>query len=786
MSKSFSSVEIINKDKLRQILDNWDDISENKFNQDRKPNFDTKLKLINYLKRNISKKNKSKSKIKVDYSYVYGKNKVSRQYVKIYGVQSMQREIRQTITNDYYYDVDIVNSQPSILYNYCLKMGYKCDSLKDYIDNRDKYIESMINKKIFKNRDEAKKEIIKLLNGGVIENHNLQWIENLINEIHEIQNNIMNNPIYKSIINKLNNKKNIKGSIMNNIYCEIENNLLLSCLKFMNLNKISISNLILTFDGFMILKENITDKTSFINNLKQYIKNDTGYDVEYKFKEMNEIIDLSNYFIKKELNNDYLTQKIFCEDDDEAADIIIDKIRDVIHYCNKQIFLKSFSTRCYISNNSEIEEELINIVMNSNIYKGNETKNKPYSGFYSLCKNIAKTIINKIKCSSEFIDNDFQKKIIEYTKGKIFYIDGYIDLENHELIKETTDNTDVITEIRINKKLPNYSEISKNDIDEFYNKILKPIFTNEEIIDCYIKHIGRAIGGYSNDKQWILMTGLRNCGKSIMQMLNKSTFENYVGEISGNNLILELNHTQEDPKKYMFLYDNRLCRILHTSEIKIDDKSKIKIDGNLIKKLQNGGHDEIDCRALYQNSIKVIPNFKLIMLNNDTPEITPADALQTMTKFQLQNKFIQKTEYEEMQKNNELNDFIKIADNNIDIYVNSYKANLVFNYLIFNKFKNNAVINPLIIQQYSMDMKEDYGDDESIIKKYFKFGLNESNISIKDLKLYYSKSNFKMSYSKLKSLLIFYGAKDCRNKQQRFLKCVSIINIEEDEAVFDN
>ena len=51
-------------------------------------------------------------------------------------LQSLPREVRHTISKDFYYDIDIVNAQPEILYQYCKRHNLETPNLKEYIDNR--------------------------------------------------------------------------------------------------------------------------------------------------------------------------------------------------------------------------------------------------------------------------------------------------------------------------------------------------------------------------------------------------------------------------------------------------------------------------------------------------------------------------------------------------------------------------------------------------------------------------------------------------------------------------
>ena len=68
----------------------------------------------------------------------------------------IRREIRQTITKDLYTDVDIENAHVVILQQLCKKNKVQTPKLDDYINNREMYLEKLMNEyKV--NRDDAKR-----------------------------------------------------------------------------------------------------------------------------------------------------------------------------------------------------------------------------------------------------------------------------------------------------------------------------------------------------------------------------------------------------------------------------------------------------------------------------------------------------------------------------------------------------------------------------------------------------------------------------------------------------
>ncbi len=69
-----------------------------------------------------------------------------------------------------YYDIDIVNAHPEILYQYCKKNALETPNLKYYIDNRQDVLNEIMNKGNI-TKEEAKKLILSITNGGQIKNN---------------------------------------------------------------------------------------------------------------------------------------------------------------------------------------------------------------------------------------------------------------------------------------------------------------------------------------------------------------------------------------------------------------------------------------------------------------------------------------------------------------------------------------------------------------------------------------------------------------------------------------
>ncbi len=95
------------------------------------------------------------------------------------------------------------------------------------------------------------------------------FVKEYKNEVIQIQQYIFENePTYKKlgIVNAKKKQELYKtkssnelGSTMNIMLCDIENNILQTMIKYLQKKKIISSSLVMVFDGFMILKDDVKD-----------------------------------------------------------------------------------------------------------------------------------------------------------------------------------------------------------------------------------------------------------------------------------------------------------------------------------------------------------------------------------------------------------------------------------------------------------------------------------------------------------------------------------------------
>jgi hypothetical protein len=203
-------------------------------------------------------------------------------------LQSMCREIRHTISSEFYDDLDVVNAHPVILHHLAQKHGLECDRLGDYIRNRDKHLEEM------EGVENPKEVFLSLINGGTKAYESIdkptRFLKKFKREMEDLLEDLVAKYPKEYEQRKKSHPENPIGSTTNVIMCECENKILQCILKFYQTKGIITDNCVLCFDGIMIPKHKET--AGLIEDCEAYILEKTNFSVKLKMKAMDSGFDL--------------------------------------------------------------------------------------------------------------------------------------------------------------------------------------------------------------------------------------------------------------------------------------------------------------------------------------------------------------------------------------------------------------------------------------------------------------------------------------------------------------
>ena len=569
-------------------------------------------------------------KIKVDYKF----KEIGRLNIKVTSLKEKESAtcspfmpcvVKSAICKKYYDDLDMVNCHPQIIYQVFKELKYKTDYLKKYNTNRDTMMCEMMRHDL--SRKSVKALINKLCYGGSVsswcKSNNVDQSvvhQDLIGLEAEMKSNTDKFLKRSDTIKYYSHAVEVKGSGYWNLkgtalaFCiqSIECRSILSCYKQLIRDGYIVGALI--HDGLHISKgkndDNNYDKIS--EQLKRLLHAKYSLSI--------------NFSIKPFHVPDELGDMIIVDNDKEGADYVNDKIKNDYIICDERIFIRI--DNLWTENKHSILRQLISIVGNMNIFVEKNDDIICISKTASGCKNILHFV-------NPTHDNQFIVKLWESNRFKLCYQNGYWDFKKKKLMPYD-DST--LTTIMIKRP---YVESKEEHRKEVWDRIINPIFNhNYQMAQSYLNFNARGLAGDIEDKRWAVCEGERNCGKGVIVGLLENSFENYVGTTNSENFLFKAGQS-DSAKSLSWLVPFEFKRLCITNECSKDTEGKIRINGNILKKLTSGG-DRIEARQNYKDEINFKIQARPIIFCNDLPPISPADAKELVYLYSYPSKFVDK------------------------------------------------------------------------------------------------------------------------------------------------
>lgn len=701
----------------------------------------------------------SNNNYKVTYDFVDGKD-FGRLQSKKASLQRLFNGFRGILSHGITYDLDMVNCHICVMINLCKKYKIKCDELEKYNDNRDEYLnELMIEFDV--SRNIAKTLFLKCINKETLTHkYNKKIIKSKKFIDFDKQTSEIINTLYekfeKDYIKHVQYETyNKKGKLVNLLLCKIENEFLNKAIDYIKSKNIEISTLM--FDGLMIYINDSYNIENIINELNKLFKKEN---IKWTIKPHNtELLQTLNLMDITEVDT-YIASDII----DLCDYILNDLLHDKLIKCKDNLFY--LTDEKILKNRKIIEMDLYKLISKHdyNVIVGERIIS--YSKIHVNIKNLVEGLINNCPRNDKFIED-----IWDYTQFKIFFQNGYYDFKENKFIEGIFNKTF----IKLNKKYT--SDRNKEAYDILMNKILYPVFSIDnkeddklqyELLEFFLHRMCRIMAGCIEDKVWILLQGLRNCGKGVLSDLLINCFENYIMTTNSGNFILKKSNGADSAKCLSWIIDYQFCRLAITQEITIDDNEKI--DGNMIKKFCSGG-DCMQARKNHQDECQFKIQSSLMICCNDLPEIKPSDTMEFCNEFQMKSKFID----DDFDESNKINTFKYYKKDN------DLKNNILKRDDILMEFINLLFEYYSIKKEYPHEIKKDLEenqdeDDYKVLFNLFEF-TNDVNdfISNDGIRSIIKQAKLPFELKKCKLLLKTKGAFDGRNMITRGLKGLKIV-----------
>ncbi len=553
------------------------------------------------------------------------------------GIQNIWSLFRNALISDIYYDFDMVNAHPTILLHICKEKKIRSNELDYYVNNRERCLDELIDTDGLTKR-EAKNLYIASIND---ETKKLKFKKKKIKyekflkfdaEIKSVQKELADYfPIdWKEIKRKNRDTENRYGKLVSRLCCELENNILQDVIKH---NKPSV----LMFDGFLIDQNDVPNVPNFIKILNKKTKK---YGINWIEKEIDAtLIDVITDTPDEAENVSIVEDTL----NDIAKELHSNYLKDKLYRCNNTVYSK-LNGRWIADEKKQVFTELFNdISLNLDlwVYSKESKKSVAVNSDKKPIDDLIAFIINTTP-----IDNNFIHRIWNHTINKLYFKNGVYDFKTGDF-EESDGNTFISIDYDL------HFDSNPEIREEIYSRILNPIFTcyedrddyktRCELRDYFVYYIARACAGDITDKNWAVITGERNCGKSLFIDFIKNVFKDYCGVSVGKQLVYQ-DRLGDCAKELSWLMSYQFKRFLLMSELPVSPtKKKITFDGNKIKMISSGG-DEIEVRQNYTNEINIKLQANLICAFNDAPDCTPTDALDTCKTFECITKFVDDSE----------------------------------------------------------------------------------------------------------------------------------------------
>lgn len=397
-----------------------------------------------------------------------------------------------------------------------------------------------------------------------------------------------------------------------------------------------------------------------------------GYGIKYLLECLK--IDDNEYY-KKITQKDLIIDG--ANDDIGASELVIKEYNDLLVVCKGILYVKFNDV--WICNPIEVDRILIDMIGKLEIkFFGADGKRKYY---YNKSIKHIKDCIVCIKANQNIINNKFYDDMIKNNKYYLPFNDGIYSFKDKKLY-QYRELPNVHFTYKINRNFPKFDKKSHDDL---MNKVIIPIYPDEQERN-YNAHIkARALSGCYEDKKWYGYSGSRNSGKGTETGLLRSSFGDFVLEFNAKCLIFNKFGNPEPAKALGWVVDKKDARIIISNEIDGDDETKL--NGAFIKTLASGG-DAMEGRRLYENSISFIPQFTMFLCYNKFYEVVPSDAKENLEQFEYKSKFVSK---EDLLPNIP---FLKLRDDNIKDFIKEDRIIDAYTLYILNAFSNPRMDTP--------------------------------------------------------------------------------------------
>jgi hypothetical protein len=534
------------------------------------------------------------------YSYHYSKHSVISKagYGRLYAIEKgslerIEKTLRHSLCAGIYWDIDMVNAQPTILSQMATRRGLPLTLLSYYISHREQMITRLMDAHHL-SRCEIKEWFIKCMFGAAVPE-----LKELQTELRLLANELRNeyNELYEYVI--LLKEKNVIGTFLAYVAQTEECRCLVAMNDFFTSYGREVG--VLCYDGCLIYIQ--SGESCFPPELllkcSEYIFTVTGYTLQLLVKPMECSPDFYQPSAKllrtSDIDDVFMTRKFITSMRDK---LIHDKHNGIMVY---QEDIGFWSNDPDILRRAIVDASLVEETMDGTVN---------YSGFLYKQDIIIKQLPSLIPVV------DFCEKSIDKTIGKLLFSNGIYNM----ITRTFTSGFDpsLYFSGRITRCFP-------TERNHEYCAIVNKILFQDPFLDgecgVYLKQlVARAIAGHYEDKVTIWAVGETNSGKGAQSTALYNCFDSFVTSYNPNALLYNKNSGSDEAKKLSWVYP------IHNSRISIGNEVRPGgiIDTSILKSLVSGG-DAIPIRKNFKDEENKINRATLLYFCNDIATFNASD-----------------------------------------------------------------------------------------------------------------------------------------------------------------
>lgn len=426
-------------------------------------------------------------------------------------------------------------------------------------------------------------------------------------------------------------------------------------------------------------------------------------------------------------------------DDIGACEIVVNHYKDSLIICKGVLYVNDNDV--WICGEKQVDKLLIDMIGKLDIlFYGADGKRKYH--YNKSIKHIKDCIIC-IKANKSIINDKFYDDMINNNKYYLPFNDGIYSFKDKKLYKYI-ELPNVNFTYKINRNFPKFN---KDDYDDLMNKVIVPIYPNEDERN-YNAHIkARALAGCYEDKKWYGYSGARNSGKGTETGILRNAFGDFVLEFNAKCLIFNKFGNPEPAKALSWVVDKKDARIIISNEIDGDENTVL--NGAFIKTLASGG-DAMEGRKLYENTISFIPQFTMFLCYNRFYKVEPEDATENLEQFEYKSKFVDADELIEGIP------YLKLKDDTIKGYIKQDRMIDAYTLYILNSFTDPRMNTPENIKnstEINNGQKEGISVETFIIKNFINTTDNKDRLHIDNICDILNENGYKNSNTEINKLM---------------------------------